>query len=79
MCGKEGYQSIRYIQEECNKSKKRFNSRINQFILEYKGKEEEEPPNKLIEALIINYRYTRIINVHEYHLQQYVYCVEVGS
>ena len=55
MCGKEGYWSIRYTQEEYNRSKKRFNKRINQFILEYKGEEVEEPPNKLIEALIINF------------------------
>ena len=55
MCGKEGYQSIRYTQEERNKSRKRLNNQINQFILEYKGKEVEEPPNKLIEALIINF------------------------
>ena len=55
MCGKEGYQSIRYIQEEYNKSRKRLNNQINQFILEYKGKEVEEPPNELIEALIINF------------------------
>ena len=55
MCGKEGYQSIRYTQEEYNKSKKRFNNQINQFILDYKGKEVEESLNKLIEALIINF------------------------
>ena len=55
MCGKEGYQSIRYTQEEYNKSRKRLNNQINQFILEYKGEEVEKPPNKLIEALIINF------------------------
>ena len=55
MCGKEGYQSIKYTQEERNKSKKRFNNRINQFILDYKGKKVEESLNKLIEALIINF------------------------
>ena len=55
MCGKEGYQSIRYTQEERNKSRKRLNNQINQFILEYEGEEVEEPPNKLIEALIINF------------------------
>ena len=55
MCGKEGYQSIRYTQEEYNKSRKRLNNRINQFILEYEGKEVEEPLNELIEALIINF------------------------
>ena len=55
MCGKEGYQSIRYTQEKRNRSKKRFNNRISQFILEYKGKEVEESLNKLIEALIINF------------------------
>ena len=55
MCGKEGYQSIRHTQEERNKSRKRLNSRINQFILEYKGEKVEEPPNKSIEALIINF------------------------
>ena len=55
MCGKEGYQSIRYTQEERNRSRKRLNNQINQFILEYKGKEVEEPPNELIEALIINF------------------------
>ena len=55
MCGKEGYQSIRYTQEEHNRFKKRFNKWINQFILEYKGEEVEESFNKLIEALIINF------------------------
>ena len=55
MCGKEGYQSIRHTQEKRNKSKKRLNSYINQFILEYKKEEVDEPPNKLIEALIINF------------------------
>ena len=55
MCGKEGYWSIRHTQEERNKSRKRLDNRINQFILEYEGEEEEEPPNKLIEALIINF------------------------
>ena len=55
MCSKEGYQSIRYTQEERNKSKKRFNNQINQFILDYKGEEVEESLNKLIEALIINF------------------------
>ena len=55
MCGKKGYQSIRYTQEERNKSKKRFNNQINQFILDYKGEEVEESLNKLIEALIINF------------------------
>ena len=55
MCGKEGYWSIRYTQEERNKSKKRFNNQINQFILDYKREEVEESFNKLIEALIINF------------------------
>ena len=57
MCGKEGYWSIKYTQEEYNRSKKRFNSRINQFILDYKGEEVEEFLNKLIEALIINFNF----------------------
>ena len=55
MCGKEGYQSIRHTQEERNRSKKRFDKWINQFILEYKGEEVEEPPNKLIKTLTINF------------------------
>ena len=55
MCSKKGYQSIRHTQEERNKSRKRLNNQINQFILKYKGEEVEEPPNKLIEALIINF------------------------
>ena len=55
MCGKEGYQSIRYTQEEYNKSRKRLNNQINQFILEYKGEEVEKPLNKLIKALIIDF------------------------
>ena len=55
MYNKEGYQSIRHTQEERNRSKKRFNKRINQFILKYKGEKKEEPPNKLIEAFIINF------------------------
>jgi len=52
---KKGYWSTKHTQKEYNKSRKRLNSRINQFILEYKEKEVEEPPNKLIEALIINF------------------------
>jgi len=55
VCGKEGYWSTRHTQEERDKSRKRLNSRINQFILEYEGEEAEEPPNKLIEALIIDF------------------------
>ena len=55
MCGKEGYQSTRYTQKERDRSKKRFNKQINQFILEYKGEETEESLDKLIEALIINF------------------------
>ena len=55
MYSKEGCQSIRHTQEERNKSKKRFDSWINQFILEYKREEEKEPLDKLIEALIINF------------------------
>ena len=55
MCGKEGCWSIRYTQEERDKSKKRLNNQINQFILEYKGEEAEEPPNKSIKALIIDF------------------------
>ena len=55
MCGKEEYQSIRHTQKERNRSKKRFDKRINQFILEYKGEEVKESLNKLIEALIIDF------------------------
>ena len=55
MCGKEGYQSIKHTQEERDRSKKRFNKQINQFILDYKGKEAEESFNKLIKALIIDF------------------------
>jgi len=55
VCGKKGYWSTKHTQEEHNKSRKRLNSHISQFILEYKGEEAEEPPNKLIEALIINF------------------------
>ena len=55
MYGKEGYQFIRYTQEEYNKFKKRFNSQINQFILDYNEEEVEESLNKLMEALIINF------------------------
>ena len=55
MCGKEGCWSIRYTQEERNKSRKRLDNWINQFILEYKGEEVEEPFNKLIKTLIINF------------------------
>ena len=55
MCGKEGYQSTRYTQKEYNKSKKRLDSQINQFILNYKGEEVEESFNKLTEALIIDF------------------------
>ena len=45
----------KHIQKEYNKSKKRFNSQINQFILEYKREEVEEPFNKSIKALIIDF------------------------
>ena len=55
MCGKEGYQFIKHTQKEYKKSKKRLNNQINQFILKYKGKKVEEPFNKLIKALIINF------------------------
>ena len=55
MYGKEGYQSIRHTQKEYNKFKKKFNKQINQFILNYKGKEAEKSLNKLIKALIINF------------------------
>jgi len=55
VCSKEGCWSTKYTQEEYNKSKKRFNNQINQFILKYKGEEAEKPPNKSIEALIIDF------------------------
>ena len=55
MCGKEGCWSTRYTQEEHNKSKKKFNSQINQFILEYKREKEKEFPDELIETLIIDF------------------------
>ena len=55
MCGKEGYWSTKHTQEEYDKSKKRLDNRINQFILEYKGEETKEPPNELIKALIIDF------------------------
>ena len=55
MCGKEGCWFIRYTQKEHNKSKKKLDSYINQFILKYKGEEAEEPLDKLIEALIIDF------------------------
>ena len=55
MCGKEGYQSTRYTQEERDRSKKRFDKQINQFILEYEGEEVEESLDELMEALIIDF------------------------
>ena len=55
MCGKEGYWSTRHTQEERDKSRKRLNSYINQFILKYKGEEAEEPFDELIKALIIDF------------------------
>ena len=55
MCGKEGCWSTRHTQEERDKSRKRLDSRINQFILEYEGEEAEEPPDESIEALIIDF------------------------
>ena len=55
MCGKEGCWSTRHTQEKCDKSRKKLNSWINQFILEYKGEEVEESFNKLIEVFIINF------------------------
>ena len=55
MCGKEGCWSTRHTQEERDKSRKRLDNWINQFILEYEGEEAEEPPDELIEALIIDF------------------------
>jgi len=55
VCGKKGCWSTRHTQEERNKSRKRLDSYISQFILEYKGEEAEEPPDELIEALIIDF------------------------
>ena len=55
MCGKKGCWFTKHTQEEHNKSKKKFNSQINQFILKYKKEEAEEPPNELIKALIIDF------------------------
>jgi len=55
VCGKEGCWSTRHTKKEHNKSKKRLNSWINQFILEYKGEEAEEPSDELIKALIIDF------------------------
>ena len=55
VCGKEGCWSTRHTQEERDRSKKRFDKRINQFILEYEGEEAEESLNELMEALIIDF------------------------
>jgi len=55
VCGKKGCWFTKHTQEKHNKSKKRFNSCINQFILEYKGEEVEEPFNKSIKAFIIDF------------------------
>ena len=61
MCGKEGYQSIKYTQKERDRSKKRFNKWINQFILDYEGEEAKKSFNKLIKAFIINFN----LNIQE--------------
>ena len=55
MYNKEGYWSIKYTQEKCDKSKKRLDNQINQFILEYKGEEVEEFFDKSMEAFIIDF------------------------
>ena len=55
MCGKEGCWSTRHTQEERERSKKRFDKRINQFILEYEGEEAEESLDESMEALIIDF------------------------
>ena len=55
MCGKEGYWFTRYTQEERNKSRKRLDNWINQFILEYKGEKIEEPLDESIKAFIIDF------------------------
>ena len=55
VCGKEGCWSTRHTQEERDKSRKRLDSRINQYILEYEGEETEEPLDESIEALIIDF------------------------
>jgi len=55
VCGKKGCWSIKYTQEECDRSKKRFDKWINQFILDYKGEEVEKSLDELMEALIIDF------------------------
>ena len=55
MCGKEGCWSTRHTQEEHNRSKKRFDKQINQFILDYEGEEAEESFDESMEALIIDF------------------------
>jgi hypothetical protein len=53
VCHKEGCWSSNHTQEERDKSRKKFENRINQYIVEYEGDEEQEI-DKAIEALIID-------------------------
>ena len=47
---------MKYIQEECNKYRKRLNNRITQFLLDYKEEDgDEESLSELIKALIIDF------------------------
>jgi len=54
VCNKEGCWSSKHTQEERDKSRKRFESRLNQYITEYEG-EEDQDINGAMEALIIDY------------------------
>jgi hypothetical protein len=52
---KEDCWSNRHTQAERDKSRKKLDDRITQYILDYKGEDIEQPPDKLIEALIIDF------------------------
>jgi len=52
VCYKEGCWSTKHTQEERDKSRKRFENRLNQYITEYEG---EEDVDSEIEALIVDY------------------------
>ena len=54
MCHKEGCWSTKHTQEERDKSRKRFESQINQYIADYKGDQNQEI-KEAIKALVINF------------------------
>jgi hypothetical protein len=58
VCDKEGCWSTRHTQEEREKSKKKFDNQINQYILDYEGDDDDEEGfdrGMEMEALIIDF------------------------